>query len=272
MNGYWPTLIAALLLLAATALLTVLHRRHRHQTRQRQRRGIGLLGAMRTLLSDIQKHRGLTTGFHGGDASLLPQIQRLQGQIGGTVAGVQRGGSWVQQNERWQGIAEHWGRLAAGFRHLDQEQNLSQHNRLISNLLYLIEDAAEAHQLHQLGEDIAAVGLIWKELLVTAEYIGQARALGTGVTAAGRCSSVSRIRLNYLRKRIDETTRASWAHIEIAAGVKGKLNELLRCIEEEVLAERPTIAAQSYFRLATDTLDGVFDQFDREVNALQSRL
>lgn len=272
MSLFGQEIMAGLLLLTGIVMLCILNRHRNLQRQCDQQRGLALLVKMRDLLSNIQKHRGLTHGFHGGDRSLSADIQQLQNRIGADIADIATIGGWVGSNERWNNLCGHWRRLCASFNTLEQENCLLQHNMLISNVLYLIEDTADAHQLHRLNADISAACLVWKELLVTAEYIGQARALGTGVTASGHCTSVSRIRLNYLRQKIEETTRLTWRHLDVASDVKNKLAALLQCIEQQVLVDQPTIASQAYFKLATETLDGVFAQFDREVHALKYKL
>jgi len=264
-----PTL--ALIALVAGALLAalcgLLARRERDRCRRRQRSALWLLQGLRTLLSDIQKHRGLSNGYHAGDPAALRGIPALQGQIKQQIAGLARrpgarcdAASWLAAQPRWQQILADWRGLASGFQGLEPELNLRCHNRLIAALLYLIEDSMVAHPLQRLGGTPSAGEARWRELLVTAEFVGQARALGTGVTAAGHCSSVARIRLNYLRMRIKQAGAR--------CGVQPQLAALLRCIEQEVVCERPSIASQRYFALATATLDQVFARFDQAVAEL----
>ncbi|WP_156491858.1 MULTISPECIES: hypothetical protein [unclassified Oleiphilus] len=61
--------------------------------------------------------------------------------------------------------------------------NIEQHNRLIINLLYLIENQAESYlPMLSFGRD-SGLDVIWKELLETIEAIGQTRAIGMGVVS-----------------------------------------------------------------------------------------
>jgi hypothetical protein len=144
----------------------------------------------------------------------------------------------------------------------DADKNFKQHNILIANLLYLIDDIADVHHLSKITGD--AMDTDWRYLLSVAEYIGQARALGTGVAARGECSGVLRIQLNHLRNKIASSVDSSWpdkSRIEI--------QQLLRCIETQLIGERPSIQAGDYFTLATRCIEHVLEQFDRQIDRLQ---
>ncbi|MGM8225852.1 nitrate- and nitrite sensing domain-containing protein [Cellvibrio sp. ARAG 10.3] len=224
--------------------------------------GLNYVRVMRTLLTHVQQHRGLTTGFLNGNQDAKAEIQALQNKIRKEIVEVNNLGVWVQANEKWRSILDHWSRLSSHYASGEAMNNLKQHNQLIANILYFIEDIADAHHLDSKAP--AAFAHQWRSLLFIAESIGQARALGTGVVAKGECSSVLRIQLNHLRNKIASHTGEylspqAWAEIE----------QLLHCIETDVVIDQPTISPKAYFQLATRSLERVMEQFDQYIEGLR---
>ena len=224
--------------------------------------GLNYVRVMRILLTHIQQHRGLTTGFLNGNHEAKAGIQALQNKIRKEVVEVSNLGAWVQTNEKWKSILDHWSRLSSHYASGEAMNNLKQHNQLIANLLYFIEDIADAHHLDSKAP--AASAHQWRSLLFIAESIGQARALGTGVVAKGECSSVLRIQLNHLRNKI-----ASHTGEHLSPQTCAEIEQLLRCIEKDVVIDQPTISPKEYFQLATRSLERVMEQFDQYIEGLR---
>lgn len=226
------------------------------------RQGIEYIKLLRSLLTYVQQHRGLTTGFINGNLAAKPDIESLAVRIKRTMSEVEAAGDWMAQNIKWSSLADHWSRLGMAYLQGDADKNFKQHNILIANLLYLIDDVADAHHLSKLTGD--TMDTDWRYLLSIAEYIGQARALGTGVAARGECSSVLRIQLNHLRNKIASSVDSSWPEKS-----RVEIQYLLRCIESQLIVDKPSIDAGEYFKLATRCIEHVLDQFDRQIERLQ---
>lgn len=224
--------------------------------------GIDYIKLLRSLLTFVQQHRGLTTGFINGNHAAQQDIEKLDVKIKRTMAELEVAGTWMHDNVKWSSLVDHWSRLASIYLQGDADKNFKQHNILIANLLYLIDDVADVHHLSKITGDASDTD--WRYLLSIAEYIGQARALGTGVAAKGECSSVLRIQLNHLRNKIASSVDASWPDTS-----RVEIQQLLRCIETQLIIEHPSIQAGDYFQLATRCIEHVFDQFDRQIDRLQ---
>lgn len=237
-------------------------RRKKHQSMLLFNRGIEYIKLLRSLLTYVQQHRGLTTGFVNGNLAAKSEIEVLSARIKQLMDDINEADSWIANNVKWSSLVDHWARLGLIYLQGDADKNFKQHNILIANLLYLIDDVADEHHLSKLTGD--AMDTDWRYLLSIAEYIGQARALGTGVAARGECSSVLRIQLNHLRNKIASSVDASWpekSRIEI--------QYLLRCIETQLVVDRPGIDSAEYFKLATRCIEHVLEQFDRQIERLQ---
>ena len=224
--------------------------------------GIEYIKLLRSLLTFVQQHRGLTTGFINGNVGAKPEIENIALKIKRVMIELDQAGYWIRGNVKWSSLVDHWTRLGLSYLQGDADNNFKQHNILIANLLYLIDDVADAHHLSKITGD--AMDTDWRYLLSIAEYIGQARALGTGVAAKGECSSVLRIQLNHLRNKIASSVDSSWPDKS-----RVEIQQLLRCIETELIIERPSIQAVDYFTLASRCIEHVLDQFDRQIDRLQ---
>jgi hypothetical protein len=263
------TLLYIAVLASVIAGITFVGMRYRYKQRlQRQAVGLSWLQSMRQMLSHIQQHRGLTNGFLNGGQDLLKDVHPLQRTISVDINRISQIDPWIETNERWHSITQHWARLAGGFENNNSDNNLTQHNNLIQSVLYLIDDMAQAHDLLLLkDEKNRPFHLSWRELLSAAEYIGQARAIGTGVAAAGACDSVSRIRLNYLCQKITENTSRVWQDIQPSESQRQSVDKLLSCINEHVVREHISLSATEFFDIASCALDSLHEQYDSLVEA-----
>ncbi|GGA79809.1 hypothetical protein GCM10011369_22240 [Neiella marina] len=269
MNSY---LNIILMVVAISALLIVVmwfsNYRIRQQANMRYQQGIDWLQQLRKLLTSVQQHRGLTNGYLNGDDSAKIRIAELQRQISQVIAKLNQQGQWIKRSERWSSIQDHWARLSTNYINHQASYALEQHNRLVMNVLHLIEDCAEQHHLQelQLTSNQPAEEL-WKSTLFNAEYIGQARALGTGVAASAHCGSVERIRLKYLHSKLEEY------QLSVATSqIKGKLSPLLSSMEANVMVSHPSIKPADYFALATEALDTVLVGFDQGLEQLNRQI
>ena len=108
---------------------------------------------------------------------------------------------------------------------------------------------------------------MWQQLLYSAEYIGQARAIGTGIAAAGESSGVQRIKLNFLLTRIQALLETR----ELQS-VEADIKRLIDTINEHIILDKPDIDADEYFNLATHTLNQVLAKFDEFVRMLSDKV
>lgn len=244
-----------------TTIVNITQRKKREE--KLFRTGILYLKSMRQLLTHIQQHRGLTNGYLSGNHAAEVDIERLETLIKKEIVDVEAVDDWIKVDTKWDSIVDHWSRVNTHFKLSDAETNLKQHNNLIANLLYLIDDLAYAHHLGKLGL-VGATDTDWRNLLFIAEYVGQARALGMGAVSKGQCSSVLRIQLNHLRAKIQNNINTSWPEV-----AQKDFRYFLRVIEEQVIIDETSIAPMDYFRLATTCIEHVLQEFDRQIDSIQ---
>lgn len=248
-----------------TLMLRYLRARYIHN---QQAKGYLWLKSMAELLTYIQQHRGLSNGYIQGSRELISDITPLQSRIRRRVTDIEAVGEWVRESERWHSIVDHWQRLSANYEKKESNINLKEHNALIQNLLFLIDDMAQSHQLLLMGR----LQLLWRELLTTTEYIGQARAIGTGLSASGSCDSVSRIRLNYLCQKIVSQSELVWKDLELDSSKRQAVNKLVSCIQNNIIQDHVTIGPKEYFDIASQAINHLYEQYSHKVDQYFGRL
>lgn len=244
-----------------TAVLGVMKRKKTEE--KLFRTGIIYLKKIRKFLTYIQQHRGLTNSYLNGNLAVVAEIDRIEALITKETVDLYAVEGWIRGNSKWDSIVDHWLRISTHYKTVDAEVNLKQHNNLIANLLYLIDDLAYAHHLGKIGL-IEAADANWRNLLFIAEYIGQARALGMGVVSKGVCTNVLRIQLNHLLVKIESNINPSWAE-----SIQQDFRSFLTAIEDQVITDTPSITPAAYFKLATGCIEHVLSEFDQQVEKIQ---
>lgn len=273
MDGLHGFALAAGVLLALALAFYGLHRRLLRQRQAHVRSNIGLLVLLRGLIAGLQRHRGLSNGVLCGDAGMSQELaatrQLLDQQI--RAAGELDG----SHGDAWNSLIDHWSRLREG-RGGDAANNLAQHHLLIRNAIFLMEDVASEVDLSEGRAGLGYLPCIWREVVQAAEWAGQARALGTGIAAAGSSSAEQRVRLRFLYQKIEQLAGAAFASLQPQhelfrlAQRQRVIADFLRCIEQELLGqERPAIAARTYFQHATQAIDELLAVVDTALQQLQ---
>lgn len=237
--------------------------------RQRQQaEGVRILNQLRCLLTQIQLHRGLSNGYLSGQKKLFSRIAAISTDINTITAQINQSTPALTQLSRWGAISEHWQRLSKKSLSLPSTNNLQQHNKLVLNILYLIDDVAEHYQLHKvLDKNNQSVQYLWLELLFTAESIGQIRAIGAGVAAQGQCSSAQRIRLNYLCHSLQHSLM-----VNLSKSNERHILNLLKVTETQIIVAKPTIGADDFFALATECIEDILAYFDQQLSQIERQV
>ncbi|MGM0449839.1 MAG: nitrate- and nitrite sensing domain-containing protein, partial [Pseudomonadota bacterium] len=245
------------LLLAATGLallagaLPILLLRQNARYKRFRRIQLARLNSLRDLILNLQRHRGLSTGLLSGDDSMRGELITRRQHIDRIIHEAPMEDE--RYAERWSGIQDHWSRLRETDRH-SVDNNLTQHHQIIRNALFLIQDVAADDRV---APHPASRRCIWNEVLEAAEWSGQARALGTGMAAAGTSSAAQRVRMRFLSEKIQNLSSTAFKALEASpsttaqsrhlVGTQQAVRRLLNEIETELLAADPIeIPAKRY--------------------------
>jgi hypothetical protein len=260
----------------ATALALAfygLHRRLQRQKRLHIQSNIRQLVLLRALITSFQRHRGLSNGLLCGDTSMSQELAGTRQKLDQHIRDAQLlGGS---HQDAWISLIDHWSRLREG-RINDPANNLVQHHLIIRNSIFLMEDVASEVDLSEGRATLGYLPCIWREVVQAAEWAGQARALGTGIAAAGKSSAEQRVRMRFLYQKIQLLAGTAFNTLQPQSELfrlphrERIIEEFLLCIEQELLgSEQPAIAAKTYFQRATQAIDELFALMDTALQQLQ---
>ncbi len=267
-----------------TIVFVALHYRRTIQINLTQKRGIQQVVAIKQLISYIQQHRGLSSAWLNGDESKQANLTQLKKQIS-LLKNATASQISASVKSRWEAFDDHWQRLQNTQNKTSALDNFQQHTKLIANLIYMLEDVAEFHDLNgsQL-KPLPEIGLVWRELVLATENIGQSRAIGTGAATSKKCSQVDKIRLAYLQQDIANTAesvlhqlplldRSSNDYQQLTLAAKQKVSLLSETISNELIGGQVVNIDQTvYFNLATAAMDSLNQIFEYQINQVKQVL
>ncbi|XPF94354.1 hypothetical protein ACM9HF_20455 [Colwellia sp. RE-S-Sl-9] len=274
--GYF--FITAICLLAICIL--IIKRFNKNKIKKTQLLGISYITQLKPLISLVQQHRGLSSAWLNGDITVKPKITSLQKQIANMIKDLKK--TELHTNERWVSFNDHWQRLLNLKTKPSVANSFEQHCLLVKNLSYLLEDTSETYLLTaEYCNGFPNIGYTWRELIISTENIGQARAIGTSVCVQKVCSSVDKIRLNFLTENMKKITTNTLhklhylsdevdQHDDYINAATLKMEDFTQVISND-LVNSPTIAIdhQRYFALATSTIAAFDDIFYHQVEQLK---
>lgn len=259
---YGSIVIVTIVLITSTFYL--LQTKQANILKQQQLTGFNVLVQLRKLLTNVQQHRGLSNGLLNGDINLASRLSQQASQVDDNINYLNQhyqqaiSDKTLQPLSRWQAITEHWSRLSHNTHKHTPGNSMQQHNKLILNILYFIDDITELHQIYKIADmQSESMRHDWLDLLFTAENIGQIRAIGTGVAAARKCTSVERIRLNFLCHSLQQSVEEGLPLSDTSA-----ITALVDTVTEQIIIENPEIEVEQFFNIASKCIEIVFNEFD----------
>lgn len=263
-----------------------LNRKNQKKCRSLRIQGIRVNRMAMKLLLDLQQHRGMVNAYLNGDSSFKPRLEKKQAEIENSMTRLDAlRDKGLLTAQRWDSIRNAWQALQGEVLTLSTADSFRRHSELIRAVLYSLGDVAERSQIvSTCSAEAALVNALWSDIPSVAEGLGQARGLGAGVAAQGRCSSVARIKLRFLEEQISETmgwvstdligadaAQEKTASIGLAWEKANKeIHEFLSLLDEKLInVDRPAIDAEHYFSAATKALDAAFHVFDHASDTLE---
>ena len=238
--------------------------------------------ALQNVIRLTQQHRGLAAGMLGGNDALAAQrpqtVDDLSKAIEGLALSLKESRAptplvshGAELKQRWLALAQ-----AVAARGLTGPESLSQHTRLISDLLAFNQDLLDEFGL-QLDPQAGSYALIIGSLSNAPELIeklGQMRGRGTGVLAAGSMSAEDRLLLTSLQGRAQEIfadmirnlgkATASSAPLKavLAANsqaLRAKITKTLAISDQSLIkAAELKLPAPEYFQEFTSTINSAY--------------
>jgi len=258
---------------ALSCLLVKWVRQHiAHTNEQAQQPALTSIRLLGNMLNHIRAHRDLCTGDIEDQAAQTVKIGLIQKDIASSIEKISTITDAINRDERWIGMVEHWQRLSVHYPNLELESSVAQHNRLLSNLLRIIEERALDYGFDSLVDEISVLDKSWDSLLSLADHINQAHALGRHAVASGLDLLAHKLRLGYLKRNMQNSLQPGHLSPVIESALRPPVEAFMACIDELLVDPPPPIVSTRYFRLANEATDVLHAQFVQQVERLQQAI
>lgn len=276
------TLIFLLLFIPIVGSLTLIIFNIHNDIKVTEEEKLGLESNLKlqALIQNIQKHRGLSAAFLGGNQSITNDMKEKQEQIQEDIADFEQ---YLKANNeltihaaKWDMIKTEWTQLGNNIEQLTATESFNSHVALIENILFLISSISDSTNL-SLDSDVIhhhLAKIITDDLIHSTEYMGQARAIGSNVLAIKEMTSEQQLKLFYLSRLMDESLSQVQDSMEIVLNaneesrqqIMAQYNESMNAsknfamlITNEILEkESYTYDSAKFFNDATDAIDSIF--------------
>lgn len=240
--------------------------------------GLLLIGKFRALLEHLPQHRGAANAWLSGDATFKTKLGNLAALIEQDIGDLDRlipSSLSETLKSTWETFKRDWCNLQKHYKTSLANDSFALHSELIAKVIYFIQDYAELTQLTRYGNGHyramvkACVGL----LPTLIETTGQARGIGSGAIAQGSITTTRAIQIRYLCDRLQATLNHVYDSLRqqhFGSVLSGNL--LTECerdtrnfatvIQQQLLQNRPSMAASEYFAIGSLAFDNNLRLFD----------
>ncbi len=240
--------------------------------------GLVKIKNVKTLIYLLQTHRGLSAADDHNDQSVKAPLLDQKTEICRFLVTLDKE---IKSTSRYLGFEDHWQR----FIHQDSKKltisnSFKQHTHMISNLLFLLEELANQHNLNKAHlEEFQHVNYLWRELLMLQENLGQARALGSSALTKKYCSDIEAYQLKQLRQSITLNSEHCLKKLGLAQNTDlfeqalKSIRNLSSIIVNNILQqEELSLSRTQYFSIATEAMDSLENIFSQQLASIEQSL
>ncbi len=240
---------------------------NRLKIHNRQREGLIYILELKKVLDFGQKHRGLTTGYLKGDSSLLTEISNVQEKLNSLFLELK---FESDLGLAWRKIVDDWKILKSTYKNESVAVNFESHVIWITQVLNFIEEVAETQSLLSV-ETFSSYkhDFLWTDMLQAIEYMGQARALGTGVAASKEFNSIEKIRAQYLYNKISYAVEQLEGILELSDELKEKVRTFQKYLSIELHQTPIKVSSHEFFEIATQAIGLMYEHFEHAIQSIE---
>lgn len=236
--------------------------------------------AVRSLIQHTQQHRGLVSVYLGGNISLKDQITQKQLDIKKDITSIDeldaKYGTMLLSSAHWKDIKSQLTILEGKIYTLSLTEATTAHTILIAKMLTFNAEIADSSKLilEQHIDKYYLVDNIVSKLPRTTEYMGQSRAIGSGVAGKKSIAKLERTKLESLTQLITialsdanrgmDTVYISHPEIKNKIGTSyskaiDASSKLVDTVTKEILeADKITLNSADYYTFATNSINDVY--------------
>ncbi len=272
-------LVAAVTALVSAFLLFSLFTQidARRTLAEREVLGLDVLEVSLKALAQMQRHRGASAGFLGGDASLGKKREQIASELDQAIAAVDASiagrGQTFALDAKWSSVKQRWPDLR-NVMPKDVSANVKAHTQMIEDLMSMLGDIGTAAGLvMDPGADTSnMLAALLGPLPEVTERLGRMRALGSGVLARGVLTLDDEKRLYDLSGQIrlvvndmkDKLRRAGLANEAVAPRFAEaseqfsiKIAAVNDAVQQQLIEQKFKMTPPEFFAIATEAIDRV---------------
>jgi len=256
-----------------------------------QRESLTANTALKILVDNLQQHRGMLNATLSGDNSFKTKITQTQKQINSTLSELNdelKNTALNTHLEHLNKIQSSWAKLYPTVYSLSRLESLKKHTAIVQSTLFLMTNIAEENQLLKdscYPEEL--VDIIWHCIPNTAEALGKTRAAGSGIAATGVCGAIDHIKVGFLIKHINDTTKIVEVGLKnlqhessdfnklftTYKSIQSGVHDLMDTLQHKIVEPKsPQITAGLFFEQATVCLNKVYGFFDQAESMVKQRI
>jgi len=243
----------------------------------RELNGLTILSPLFKTVQLMQQHRGLSTGVLSGTSAFkalrLPKQNKTDEAFKKFEAVLP---SDTLNSETWKKISHDWLLVKTQGMEWSVEENFTKQTNIISQLLLLSQAISDNYALTN-HPDLGTYYLLnttTHQLASVQEFLGQARAFGTGILGEKKSSERQKAHISILMSKIDKAVLSLQRNLKKTARYNPSIEPTLTLssqetlknsqfifdlVESDILHERYLTSPEEFIQIMTDTIDKTYD-------------
>ncbi len=245
---------------------------------EQERLGVSYLEAVRPLLEQIPKHRGMMNAFLNGDDAFREKIAAMRGTIDASFSALaqvdRKLGVPLRTEGKVRALMNRWRQIKDHAATMAPPESFAAHSRLIGEVIGLVSHVGDSSGLilDPALDTYYLMDAVVNRLPPLTDAMGQARGLGSGAAAQGMLESDARNRLAVLMDQLRMATEA----LRHGLGVVGEENAQARTRLQGADAAAVNRSAQFFDFITRNLMEagrievGAREVFDAGTQAIQA--
>ncbi|TBW57722.1 HAMP domain-containing protein [Marinobacter halodurans] len=251
---------------------------------ERERDGLVFINMVRQPLEHLQRHRGLTAAYLKGASEFKQQIQSEGREVDSALSDLasinEQLGKALGVGDKLRQLQRQWETIKSDSLNQSFAVAVKSHTQLIDGYLELMRNVADMSgiSLDSRRDSHYMTAALVSDLPKLTENMGQARALGSAVAAAGKFTPEEYTQLSILARNMKEAFKdlsrglgsAFEADPDLNARMRAQTEEtesavvgIQRLLEDDLLAAKDiTVDSNKIFSAATEAISSAYKLYD----------
>ncbi|MEK7700014.1 MAG: methyl-accepting chemotaxis protein [Planctomycetota bacterium] len=260
----------------------------------KERLGVEYISPVMKVMQDIQRHRGFSAAFLGGNASFKEKVFEKQVHVSEGIKAVdaldKQMGNILKTSEKWNAIKNRWNNIQGKVLGVSVEESYKAHSALLEEVIDFVIYVADTSNL-TLDPEVDTYYLMNVATVLlpsTLEYSGKTRGLGLGIASRKSITEEEKLQLFSLYGGIKSNMQTIKKNIDIVyennedigQGVSAIVKEVMTSLDpflnsvykDIISASIITLQTDQYMADSTKVIDKGYELFGAVVSVLDGLL